>query len=70
MAIRSTRRSNSQDVELPIDDLKFDLHNPRMPEETFDDEESLIRFMIVEFDIEELVQSILPPVGSTTNLLS
>jgi hypothetical protein len=56
MAVRHAR---TEDKQVRFSDLKFDLQNPRIPDETFKDEDSLLRYMVDEYDIEELVQSIL-----------
>jgi hypothetical protein len=42
-----------------IDDLKFDRHNPRMPDETFASDEDVLRYLIEECDVQELVNSIM-----------
>lgn len=39
--------------------LKLDLHNPRMAEMEFKDEEEVLRHLIKEYDVDELVLSIL-----------
>ncbi len=48
-----------QDHEVPVDDLRFDLENPRMPNVLLKDEDDIIRHLVDEFDVEELVRSIL-----------
>jgi hypothetical protein len=48
------------DIELvDPNDLKLDLHNPRMAEMEFQDEEQVLRHLIKEYDVDELVLSIL-----------
>lgn len=42
-----------------ISDLMFDRDNPRVPTEEFNSDEETIRFLASEYDVEELVQSIL-----------
>lgn len=39
--------------------LVFDRQNPRMPDAEFGSEEEVVRHLLEEFDVEELVQSIL-----------
>ncbi|BCM19227.1 ParB N-terminal domain-containing protein [Mesorhizobium sp. J8] len=48
-----------QDVMVPIKDLKFDPENPRVPTEKFENEEAAVQYLKDEYDLEELVQSIL-----------
>ncbi|WP_156419542.1 ParB N-terminal domain-containing protein [Aureimonas sp. AU12] len=51
--------SATQDSMVPIQDLRFDPQNPRVPTEVFQTEEDSIRYLTTEYDVEELVQSIL-----------
>ncbi len=61
MAARSaaTVSGPAQDALVKVDDLKFDLDNPRMPTELFETGDDVVRYLVDEFDVEELVQSIL-----------
>lgn len=42
-----------------IGKLQFDLQNPRVPTELFDEPDQVVRYLLDEYDVEELVQSIL-----------
>ena len=53
------RADATQDATVEVGDLRFDLNNPRMPTELFDDEDKHIRYLIDEFDVEELLPWIL-----------
>ncbi len=44
---------------VPVADLRFDHSNPRMPNVSVQDDEDVIRKLVDEFDVEELVLSIL-----------
>jgi hypothetical protein len=59
MADSQAPKVTDQDTFINVDDLRFDLHNPRIPNEHFDSEDDVIKFLIEQFDVEELVQSIL-----------
>jgi hypothetical protein len=48
-----------QDVWARPHDLRFDPENPRMPLMRFDDEIEAVKFMLVNYDVDELVRSIL-----------
>jgi len=48
-----------QDVLVPVSDLRFDRENPRMPNVPLEDDEAVVRHLIDDFDVDELVQSIL-----------
>ncbi len=47
----------SEDVDFRL--LELDKHNPRMPDAEFETDEDVIRHLLDEFDVEELVQSIM-----------
>lgn len=47
------------DEELDVSALVFDSHNPRVPNEAFESEEAAVRTLLDEYDVEELIQSIL-----------
>lgn len=53
------KRSIEHADEAKIKALQFDRHNPRMPDAEFGSEEEVVRHLVEEFDVEELVQSIL-----------
>jgi hypothetical protein len=55
----ATSQIQSLDVPVDIGSLRFDIQNPRIPNELFDSEDDVIRYLIDEYDVEELVQSIL-----------
>jgi len=57
MATSQNRQSLDEPVEVGA--LRFDTENPRIPTETFNTEDEVIRYLIDEYDVEELVQSIL-----------
>ena len=48
-----------QDRMVDVDDLKFDLQNPRIPTEFFQNEDEAAKYLLDEYDVEELVKSIL-----------
>jgi hypothetical protein len=48
-----------QDVLVAVVDLRFDRENPRMPNVLLEDDEATVRHLLDDFDVEELVQSIL-----------
>jgi hypothetical protein len=47
------------DILVAVRDLRFDLQNPRAPNEAFETEEDAARYLLEEYNVEELVQSIL-----------
>ena len=51
--------SIQQDVLVAVSDLCFDRENPRMPDALLENEDEAVRHLIDDFDVEELVQSIL-----------
>jgi hypothetical protein len=51
--------SPEQDVLVALSDLRFDRENPRMPNVLLKDDDEAVRHLIDNFDVEELVQSIL-----------
>jgi hypothetical protein len=55
----SRRAVANADENVRVDALKFDLHNPRIPNEHFESEDEVIRYLLDDFDVEELIQSIL-----------
>jgi hypothetical protein len=59
MADSQTQRVADGDRFVNVDVLKFDKQNPRIPNEHFDNEDDVIKFLIEQFDVEELIQSIL-----------
>lgn len=59
MAKHAANTQSATDTPVKVANLQFDLQNPRMPNEKFDSEDDIIRYLIDEFDIEEIVQSIL-----------
>lgn len=48
-----------QDVNLSLNALQFDPQNPRFTDQTFQDDEELIRYLYDEMDVAEIMQSIL-----------
>lgn len=48
-----------QDDPVLVKDLEFDRHNPRMPDSKFDSDDDYVRHLVDDFDVDELVQSIL-----------
>ncbi|MBL8526351.1 MAG: hypothetical protein JNL68_01565 [Burkholderiales bacterium] len=44
---------------VPVSELRFDRENPRMPNVLLRDDDEVVRHLIDDFDVEELVQSIL-----------
>jgi hypothetical protein len=48
-----------QDVLVAVVDLRFDREKPRMPNVLLEDDEATVRHLLDDFDVEELVQSIL-----------
>lgn len=59
MATSRTENVPSLDEPVAVADLLIDRKNPRMPNELFETEDDAIRYLIDEYDVEELVQSIL-----------
>jgi hypothetical protein len=59
MADSRVRKASDGDTFVNVDDLRIDPQNPRIPNEHFDNEDDIIKFLIEQFDVEELVQSIL-----------
>lgn len=51
--------SVEQDRMVPVSDLRFDRDNPRMPNVLLKDDDEVVRQLVADFDVEELVQSIL-----------
>lgn len=49
----------TQDDWIDFEDLKLDPKNPRVPTEIFENDDDSIRFLVDEYDVEELIQSIL-----------
>ena len=49
----------NEDKMVRVLDLKFDWQNPRVPTEKFDSDVEVVRYLASEYDVEELVQSIL-----------
>lgn len=54
----SAETDTHEDVFLDPRDLHLDLQNPRMPDESFDDETEAILYLVDNADVSELVQSI------------
>jgi hypothetical protein len=48
-----------QDVLVSVSSLHFDRENPRMPNVPLEDDDDVVRHLVDEFDVDELVQSIL-----------
>ena len=48
-----------QDMLVAVSALRFDRENPRMPNVLFEDDDEAVRHLVDEFDVAELVQSIL-----------
>jgi hypothetical protein len=48
-----------QDVPVAVCDLRFDRENPRMPNVQLESDDEVVRHLVDDFDVEELVQSIL-----------
>lgn len=59
MTKRATASPVEQDKLVPVSDLRFDRDNPRMPNVLLKDDDEVVRHLIDDFDVEELVQSIL-----------
>jgi hypothetical protein len=63
MARRSTAATAlmpaEQDMLVQVSDLRFDRENPRMPNVPLEDDDEVVSHLIDEFDVDELVQSIL-----------
>lgn len=59
MAARRANVSSEADAKAKVADLRFDKDNPRMPNVMLKDDDEVVRHLIEEFDVEELVQSIL-----------
>ncbi|CAN5446882.1 hypothetical protein BH10PSE1_BH10PSE1_27040 [soil metagenome] len=55
----STAATAAPDPELLVADLMFDPQNPRVPTEVFESDEQVVRTLLDEYDVEELVQSIM-----------
>ena len=51
--------ANVQDINVPLNDLQLDLENPRFTDQTFENDEDLIRYLYDEMDVTEIIQSIL-----------
>ena len=56
---RNIKSPTTDDKTVPISSLRFDQQNPRIPSELFANEEDVVRYLLDECDVEELVQSIL-----------
>lgn len=59
MSDRADPITNNPDLPVKVEDLRFDCQNPRMPGTRFETDEDVVRILIDDFDVEELVQSIL-----------
>jgi hypothetical protein len=51
--------TQDQDTRLNLKQLKFDHENPRFAEQSFDNEEDLVRHLYDTMDVDEIIQSIL-----------
>ncbi|UCI29439.1 hypothetical protein [Mesorhizobium sp. B4-1-4] len=56
---KSIENPAASDVMVPFADLHLDLLNPRVPTEAFETDDEVVRYLVDEYDVEELVQSIL-----------
>jgi len=59
MTAKRPKAPAEQDEMVPVSDLRFDRENPRMPNVLLEDDDEVVRHLIDDFDVEELVQSIL-----------
>jgi hypothetical protein len=59
MAPKRAGTNDEADAKAKVADLRFDRENPRMPNVMLRDDDEVVRHLIDEFDVEELVQSIL-----------
>jgi len=59
MTIIAATPAPNPDREVPVADLKFDERNPRVPSEIFQSDAQAVRYLLDEYDVEELVQSIM-----------
>lgn len=55
---KAVRLPPMKDEFLEPGDLKLDLLNPRVPDESFDDEEAVLEYLLENADVDELIQSI------------
>lgn len=59
MAPKQTGVGSEEDAMEDVALLRFDRENPRMPKVMLKDDDEVVRHLVDEFDVEELVQSIL-----------